>query len=363
MWLFAKIFAGGLVTEPLPAGSDRSAAGGDGRTRRSGRLARQFGARLWQRVGADEVSTRAAALAYYFIFALFPALLFLTALLGLLPVPGLMERLLGYVTRVLPPESAALVRRTLGQTLAGASTSLLSLGALGALWAAAAGMVALIDALNVARGEPPLPPAGARVRVRGGGMAPYVVRPPRVRGPLRQLRRHLRLDRRSHRLDALVLPEQPELARRSRDQHAALGGPGRPRSGPAGLASHGPRLTGRAAPSQPDQVAPIVGAYGTVGGSARPAPGPGGRRRPFGRRRRAAPPAGDAGPRATLAPWGGPWTAAPAPAAGRITETERPPGRCGRGSGQRQPDREPAAGAEGALDRQARSEEHTSELQ
>src|SRR3989442_7467922 len=152
MRLFAKIFAGGLAGEPLPAGSDRSAAAHDGGTRRCGRLARQFGARLWERVGADEVSTRAAALAYYFIFALFPALLFLTALLGLLPVPGLMERLLGYATRVLPPESAALVRRTLGQTLAGASTSLLSLGALGALWAAAAGMVALIDALNVAHG-------------------------------------------------------------------------------------------------------------------------------------------------------------------------------------------------------------------
>jgi len=149
---FAKIFAGGLATEPLPAGGARAAAAGDERTRRRGRLARQFGARLRERLGADEVSTRAAALAYYFIFALFPALLFLTALLGLLPVPGLMERLLGYVTRVLPPESAALVGRTLGQTLAGASTSLLSLGALGALWAAAAGMVALIDALNVAHG-------------------------------------------------------------------------------------------------------------------------------------------------------------------------------------------------------------------
>src|SRR5438309_10147822 len=152
MRLFAKIFAGGLAAEPLPAGSDRSAAAHDGGTRRCGRLARQFGARLWERVGADEVSTRAAALAYYFIFALFPALLFLTALLGLLPVRGLIERVLGCVTRVLPPESAALVRRTLGQTLAGASTSLLSLGALGALWAAAAGMVALIDALNVAHG-------------------------------------------------------------------------------------------------------------------------------------------------------------------------------------------------------------------
>src|SRR5438552_18118427 len=111
---FAKIFAGGLATEPLPAGGARAAAAGDERTRRRRRLARQFGARLWERLGADEVSTRAAALAYYFIFALFPALLFLTAPLGLPPVPGLMERLLGYVPRALPPEAAAPAGRTPG---------------------------------------------------------------------------------------------------------------------------------------------------------------------------------------------------------------------------------------------------------
>ena len=169
MWLFAKIFAGGPATEPLPAGGDRRAAARDGRTRRHGRRAREFGARLWERVSADEVSTRAAALAYYFIFALFPALLFFTALLGLLPVPGLMERLLGYVTQVLPRESAALVGRTLSQTLAGASTSLLSVGALGALWAAAAGMVALIDALNVAHGAVEVRSGSVRRSRSGGG--------------------------------------------------------------------------------------------------------------------------------------------------------------------------------------------------
>ncbi len=111
---------------------------------------REFGGRLWQRVEADDVLTRAAALSYYFLFALFPALLFLTALLGLLPVPGMMERLMGYLSRVLPGDTAALVRKTLAQTLHGASTSLLSLGVIGAVWAASAGMVSVIQALNVA---------------------------------------------------------------------------------------------------------------------------------------------------------------------------------------------------------------------
>ncbi len=110
-----------------------------------------FGRRLYERAFADDVFTRAAALAYYYFFALFPALLFLTALLGLLPVPGLMDRLLADLARVLPGESAALVTRTLAQTLAGASTRLLSLGVIGALWGASAGMLSVMDALNVAQ--------------------------------------------------------------------------------------------------------------------------------------------------------------------------------------------------------------------
>jgi membrane protein len=121
-------------------------------SRRLGRSTRQFGRCLRVRLAADHVSTRAAALAYYFIFALFPALLFLTALLGLLPVAGPMELLLGYFTRMLPPESAALVRRTVAQSVAQASKGVLSLGAVVALWAASAGTVALMDALNVAHG-------------------------------------------------------------------------------------------------------------------------------------------------------------------------------------------------------------------
>lgn len=111
---------------------------------------RELGWRLWARINGDDLLTRAAALAYYFFFALFPALLFLTALLGLLPVPGLMDRLLASFARLVPPEAASLVERTLANALRGASTSLLSLGVVGALWGASAGMMSAIQALNVA---------------------------------------------------------------------------------------------------------------------------------------------------------------------------------------------------------------------
>src|SRR3989304_5425807 len=47
----------------------------------------------------DEILDRAAGLSYYFSFALFPTLLFLTALLGLLPLPNLLGQLMDYADR------------------------------------------------------------------------------------------------------------------------------------------------------------------------------------------------------------------------------------------------------------------------
>lgn len=106
--------------------------------------------RVWAEVAEDEISDRAAALAYYFLFALFPALLFLTALLGLLPIPGLMDRLLDYVSQAMPGDAASILERTLGEIVSGASGGLLSLGVLGALWAGSNGMSSIMSALNAA---------------------------------------------------------------------------------------------------------------------------------------------------------------------------------------------------------------------
>lgn len=110
----------------------------------------ELGHRVWTEILKDEVADRAAALAYYFLFALFPILLFLAALLGLVPLPGLMDRLLAYADQALPGDAASIVARTLGEIKAGARGGLLSIGALGALWAASAGMASMMNALNVA---------------------------------------------------------------------------------------------------------------------------------------------------------------------------------------------------------------------
>jgi membrane protein len=106
--------------------------------------------RVWREIGDDEVTDRAAALTYYFVFSLFPALLFFTALLGLLPIPNLMDQLMGYVSQVLPGDAASIVSKTLGEIVAGAHGGLLSIGALTALWAGSNGMASIMSALNVA---------------------------------------------------------------------------------------------------------------------------------------------------------------------------------------------------------------------
>jgi len=115
-----------------------------------GLTVRELARRVASEVSSDEVMDRAAALSYYFLFSLFPAMLFMTALLGFLPLPNLWDRLMGYVQQVLPPESAAMIQKTLAEILGDQRGGLLSLGALLALWSASAGMASVMNALNVA---------------------------------------------------------------------------------------------------------------------------------------------------------------------------------------------------------------------
>ena len=111
-------------------------------------LARLALAEIWK----DEIFDRAAALSYYFVFALFPTLLFLTTLFGMGPGRAVMDRLVAVIQDVLPPDAASLVRRTLAEIQRGAHGGLLSVGAAAALWGASRGMVSISNTLNVVYG-------------------------------------------------------------------------------------------------------------------------------------------------------------------------------------------------------------------
>jgi membrane protein len=113
---------------------------------------RELGRRVVARSRQDEILERAAGLSYYFAFALVPTFLFLTTLLGLLPTPDLLPRLMSYADRVLPRDAASLLNRTLNSVVSGASRSLLSLSVLVALLGASSGMLSIMKALSVAYG-------------------------------------------------------------------------------------------------------------------------------------------------------------------------------------------------------------------
>ena len=113
---------------------------------------KDFAQRLWQESQKDEILGRAAQLAYYFLLALFPALLFLTALIGLFPLKETLPELMLYLQTVLPADALSLLERYLDSVVKGSSGDILSLGLLGALWASSSGVTAIMESLNVVYG-------------------------------------------------------------------------------------------------------------------------------------------------------------------------------------------------------------------
>ncbi len=109
----------------------------------------ELGRRLWQQSQEDELLGRAAQLSYYILLALFPALIVLTAAMGLFEVESYMPQLMSYLRTMLPEDALSMVERFLRQVAEGSGANILSFGGLGALWASSSGVTAIMEALNV----------------------------------------------------------------------------------------------------------------------------------------------------------------------------------------------------------------------
>lgn len=111
-----------------------------------------FGKHLWTKVKTDDVINRAAILSFYFLLALFPLLLFLTALLGYFADSGteLRRNLLTYLRAIVPVSASDLINTTVDEIIKNSSGGKLSFGLLTSLWFASSGMGAIIEGLNVA---------------------------------------------------------------------------------------------------------------------------------------------------------------------------------------------------------------------
>jgi membrane protein len=108
--------------------------------------------RVWAETERDDVFGNAAKLAYYLLLALFPLLIFLTSIIGIIigSGSGMRHTLFNYLARVMPSGAFQLIDHTMLEVSTASGAGKLSFGFLAALWAASSGMGALTDALNEA---------------------------------------------------------------------------------------------------------------------------------------------------------------------------------------------------------------------
>lgn len=92
----------------------------------------------------------AAALSYFFVLSVFPGLIFLSAVIGILPLQNLFNNVLGFMSRVLPPDAMHIVGAVLRDVLSSNHATWISFGTLGIIWTASSAFAALIEALDIA---------------------------------------------------------------------------------------------------------------------------------------------------------------------------------------------------------------------
>ena len=96
---------------------------------------------------ADDCLGLAAQLAYYFLLALVPAIVFLVALASLFP-PSLLQQMVTAVAEFAPAQVVDILREQLKTIAGGQQTGLLTFGLLMAVWSSSAAVVSIVDALN-----------------------------------------------------------------------------------------------------------------------------------------------------------------------------------------------------------------------
>lgn len=110
----------------------------------------QLGRKVWRAFNDNFLLDRSAGLAFNFILALFPLLLFLLAILGMFAARGtaLRTNLMQYLAEVLPPAGFQVVSHTLAEVTMNAGGGKLTLGIALTLWFASGGMTSMISALD-----------------------------------------------------------------------------------------------------------------------------------------------------------------------------------------------------------------------
>ena len=113
---------------------------------------RELARRVWGGIQQNDLFNRGYELAYNFLLAVFPMLLFLLGLLGMFAAEGsqLRNHLFLYVELLLPPSAYQLLVQTINEVTANSGSGKLTFGLLFALYSGSSGMTQLMSTLNAA---------------------------------------------------------------------------------------------------------------------------------------------------------------------------------------------------------------------
>ena len=111
---------------------------------------KDFVKRTYEEAMEEDITTNAAQVAFYFIFALFPLLLFLLSVIGLFldAAEDVRRELFAYLGQIIPGSALTLIQDTLTEVVEEGGGGKLTFGALIALWSASAGIDNIRIALN-----------------------------------------------------------------------------------------------------------------------------------------------------------------------------------------------------------------------
>jgi membrane protein len=112
----------------------------------------QFVKKIWDRINCDDIFGRAAQLAYNFFLSIFPLLLLMISILGLLASRGtaLRNQLFAALAQAMPPDAYQLTAKTLNDVISSTGGVKTVFGAILFLWSATSGTTTMMSVLNAA---------------------------------------------------------------------------------------------------------------------------------------------------------------------------------------------------------------------
>lgn len=111
---------------------------------------KELAKRTWGEILADDLLNLAAQQAYYFFFALFPALLTIVSIASFFPVDNIIDEIMRLLGRFAPPDVLQIISEQIKKISESNQGGILTFAFLLTIWSSSGAMVSIITTLNAA---------------------------------------------------------------------------------------------------------------------------------------------------------------------------------------------------------------------